>query len=161
MGFGQYFRTSPVLVQVANCSGTFGPQGHGEEHPGGRFTVYQLGGKVGLNPTQRVAERGAAAQGAHGIAGARQKRQWQSIGNIGPVVPAMQIGETVGSHDPDKIRLAHRVAKGLQGLGSVVGIYLVFNIGHHEAGVFGNLFGESQPFGIVAGFMGVFQRVLG
>jgi MFS family permease len=50
-------------------------------------------------------------------------------------------GQTVGPHDPDEVCLFHGLAKGQQGFGGIVGVYLPFKIGHHKAGMSGDKLG--------------------
>ena len=80
-------------------------------------------------------------KGADGIAGTGKEGQGQGFDNIGPVVPFVQIGETVGAHDPDEVCLLHGLAQGQQGFSGVMGVCLTLKVGHHKAGMLRYKFG--------------------
>ena len=95
-------------------------------------------GLIGFDAGVGVAECGTAAEGANGIAGPRQEGQGQGLRNISPVMPLVQIGKTVGPHDPDEICLFHGVVEGEQGFSGIAGIHLLFDVSDHKAGMFGD-----------------------
>ena len=115
---------------------------------------------AGWNARARIANGGAAAQCTDGIARAREERQREGLGNISPVVPAMQVGEAVGAHDPNEIGLFQLTREGEQGFCSVVGIGLALKIGHHKARMFCDELGQGKAIVVFAGLTWVFQWIL-
>ena len=75
-------------------------------------------------------------------------------------MPAMQRGQTIGTHDPDKFTVTAFLPQQPQGISGISALHLLFDIGHDKTRMPGNAFGVFQPFSIFASFTGVFEGIL-
>ena len=147
-------------LPAANCGRAFRPERHGDEGPGGRRRRDQLARKRRGNLLLGKARGRGASERAQRVSGPRQNGERERFGNLQPVVPMVQVGETVGAHDPHEMCTLQHRRHPAQGLRSGARSQLLLDIRHDEARMARNPAGEVEAGAILSGFRRILQRIL-
>ena len=133
----------------------------GQEGPGGGVQAGEERGFAGVAEAVAEAVGGLAGEGALVVGGAGHDGEGHGAGDVGPVLPAGELDEVVGAHEPDELGAGKAAAEGAERIVGVARVEARLDACGDNPATVRDAAGAFEAVGEGGHAVGGFERVAG